>query len=292
MKKKILILVAMISLLNGLYADGKIFEIGDNISKYFKKHKPMYEVNEKAVFGVEGFKPIDMKDSWFSFLSTKKKNNRNDTFLIVSNKCLIGVMQTKDGHPEFLYDLDNDGILDVSLPKVIMPAYVLSASKYTKKTSNNNVKQYLDQLYDLFNGEKNPYKENRLRNLIEHLLELVKDTNTENRDVIYSIYFFYGMVSKNPYLDMTNLMVSDLMYRKRFNDGVHPIYDLHFLETLINMKKMDKALEVIKSLEKVHPDFVPIQVYSWQYEKNKKKKAQKYKELKKKYPKHWIVKQI
>ena len=82
-------------------------------------------------------------------------------------------------------------------------------------------------------------------------------------------------------------------YKERFNKGGHPLIDLWMIETLINVGADKKDLEpLLNDVLNLYPDFIPFQVYSWQLEKDKKVKENKYKNLKNKYPKHWIVKQI
>ena len=82
-------------------------------------------------------------------------------------------------------------------------------------------------------------------------------------------------------------------YKERFNKGVHPLIYLWMIEALINVGANKKDLEpLLNDIVNSYPDFIPFQVYSWQLEKDKKVKESKYKNLKNKYPKHWIVKQI
>ena len=152
----------------------------------------------------------------------------------------------------------------------------------------------MEEFYKLFNGNENPYTSKKLNKLIDKTMQASTDIKNENRDLIYGIFLYYGLQSiKNPFLDFANMNMVENTYKERFNKGGHPLIDLWMIETLINVGADKKDLEsLLNHILNLYPDFIPFQVYSWQLEKDKKVKESKYKNLKNKYPKHWIVKQI
>lgn len=69
-------------------------------------------------------------------------------------------------------------------------------------------------------------------------------------------------------------------YKERFNKE-HPLIYLWMIETLINVGADKKDLVLLlNDVLNLYPDFIPFQVYSWQLEKDKKVKENKYKNLK------------
>lgn len=82
-------------------------------------------------------------------------------------------------------------------------------------------------------------------------------------------------------------------YLDRFHQEIaHPLLFLWIIEEYIPLGEKDKACSITEDAKDEYPDFIPFKVYSWQLEKDPEIKKEKYKELKKNYPKHWIIAQI
>ncbi len=296
MKKVLITLIFCVNVGIAAYAESKIFTFNDNIDEYYNKQSFVYPVETIETFWYHKNTTLHFPEGTVTGVSPKKTAQKDDTLLLMTPDLkVIGVRQFQNGKYEFLYDLDDNGTLDIKVPKPIIPVDVFTRSLETKKSSKNNVKKYLDNFYNLFNGTKNPYKEKLMYNMVNDLKALAADTNTINRDVIYSLYMFYGLIQRHPYVDITNLIVVDSLYAKRFgisDKDRHPLFRLHLIETLINLGEKNDAMKETQSALHDYPNYIPFQVYSWQLETDKTKKQMKYKKLKKEHPTHWIVKQI
>ena len=235
-----------------------------------------------------------MSDGFQEMIGYKEVITKEDTKFLVSGNKLVGVTQYVNGKEICLYDMVGDGKIDIISPYPIVPAWVITDSEYNKKSSKNNIDKYLEEFYKLFNGNENPYTSKKLNKLIDKTMQASANIKNENRDIIYGIFLYYGLQSiKNPFLDFANMNMVENTYKERFNKGVHPLIYLWMIETLINVGADKKDLEpLLNDILNLYPDFIPFQVYSWQLEKDKKVKENKYKNLKNKYPKHWIVKQL
>ncbi len=295
-KKVFISFIFCVSLVMSVFADGSLFKFDDNIDDFVKKHKKMHAVNTKKLFGFEMNSVLGLPEGQIVCLSTKKNPTKTDVFLLSAGGAVFGVMQDKNGEREFLYDLDNNGTLDAKSSVPLLTVDILTNSKYTRKSSKNNVDACLNEFYKIFNGTENPYKSGKLRTQIRKMLTLAVNKNTKNRDIIYGIFMYYLLLQQHPYVDITNLVVIDKLYRERFSlkdteDG-HPLTTLHIIENLINRGDKKNAIYETERAVKNNPNFVPFQVYSWQLETNQAEKQKKYKKLKKEHPNHWIVKQI
>jgi len=182
--------------------------------------------------------------------------------------------------------MDGDGVLDIYSDLLFLPAWVLSKSSYTKISKNNNLKQIFDIGFNGFNSD-DP------RTAIEIYVESCFSNisiSTENRDIFLALVQY---TSYTNYPDLALVIISwvETQYLERF--GVtHPFILLYKAESMINLGQHEQAMEIIKQLLLISPNFIPAKVYSWRLEKDLTIKQEKYEELKTMYPNHWIVRQI
>ena len=284
--RKYFISIFFIFCVFGIYSQNYSFEVGDDIVAFTQKNPPGYFISRVQL--------IKMPDGFQEMIGYKEVITKEDTKFLVSGNKLVGVTQYVNGKEICLYDMVGDGKIDIISPYPIVPAWVITDSEYNKKSSKNNIDKYLEEFYKLFNGNENPYTSKKLNKLIDKTMQASANIKNENRDLIYGIFLYYGLQSiKNPFLDFANMNMVENTYKERFNKGVHPLIYLWMIETLINVGADKKDLEpLLNDILNLYPDFIPFQVYSWQLEKDKKVKENKYKNLKNKYPKHWIVKQL
>lgn len=237
---------------------------------------------------------ITLTESNLEFLAPNESLELEDIILIRINKKNAGILEFTDNKEQYIFDFDNDGILDLEVPFPILPIWIMTDSPDVKKDKINNVKKYFDELINLFNGTENPFEERTINKIIESIQQDIGDSNVTNRDILYGLWLYYGIAQEyTPELDFKILDEIEKTYKTRFGLTDTPaLILLHKIETLINQQNFTEAKKLIKSGEKQYPDCVPIKVYSWQLEENQKIKENKYKDLKQNNPDHWIVKQI
>jgi hypothetical protein len=236
---------------------------------------------------VQGTFLLNSPDGRVDFLKYKAETTEVDTKYLVQGSTVFGVMQYENNASGILYDINGDGILDVRHDSLFLPFWGLSESTYTKISKNNNLLQFMDYGFKMFNDDAGPAAavNKFLSDLSAHI-----DISINNRDLFYGMLEYYNFVD-DPVLAL--MLISELGIRceERFGT-VHPLIFLHMAESLINLSNYDLAIKFIDEILSTNPNFVPAKVYSWQLEKNPTVKQRKYNELKASHPNHWIVKGI
>jgi hypothetical protein len=281
MKKCILIFVCIVSCCL-LYSQQILFNVGDDIVSYLEAHP--------ASFVVQGQNLLNVPDGRFDFLKYKFITVDEDTKFLLQDQTVFGVMQCENSITRFLYDLNGDGVLDVVHTTLFLPYWILSQSRYTVISGENNVKPSLDAGMAMFNGNANPYT--NPRGAGQYIMEMVAKIGPtfENRDLFYGLFQYYYN-AEFPELAFKILSQIEIDYEARFGT-VHPLILLHLAESLINMDEPARARVIINRLLQIEPDFVPAQVYRWQLEPIPALRQNWYNQLKAEHPEHWIVKQI
>ncbi len=235
-----------------------------------------------------------LAESNIELLAPNENLEFEDIILVKINKKNVGILEFVDGKEQYIFDFDNDGILDLEVPFPMIPIWIMTDSNEVKKDDNNNVEKYFNEIIELFNGTENPFGSGTISKVVDSIKWDIGDPRVTNRDVLYGIWLYYGIAQEfSPELDFKILDEIEKAYKNRFGLKDTPnLILLHKIETLINQNNSAEAKKLIKIGEKQFPDCIPIKVYSWQLEDNKKTKEKKYKELKQKYPNHWIVKQL
>ena len=264
-----------------VYSQQLLFKVGDNIIDYLNQNPTQYLT--------QGTLLMDSPDGQVDFLKYKANTIETDTKYLVQGSNVFGVMQNDNISTYFLYDINGDGILDCEHDFLFLPFWVLSESGYTKTVVDNNLLEYLDNGYKMFNGKENPYSSGSMR---KYLTDFASNTGIANynRDLFYAILEYYSF-AQYPELALMILFEFETRYKERFGSS-HPVIILHIIESMINNGYRENAADFIKEYESKYFDFIPLKVYSWQLEKNPLIKQQKYEKLKQEHPEHWIVLQI
>jgi len=266
---------------SAVFSQQILFELGDNILDYLNNNPPPYLV--------VGANVINTPDGRVDFLKYKTETAPIDTKFLVQGQSAFGVMQYENDTTSILYDITGDGILDVVFNDLIIPFWVLANSQYTKISRNNNLRQYLDNGYNVFNSDIGPYAPGTGDSYFSGLVSQF-DVSVDNRDLFFGLIQYYTYTN---YPDLALMIIYSigLNYENRFGSA-HPLIHLHFAESLMNLGNLELARTTINQILSTNPDFVPAKVYSWQLEIDPVIKQRKYTELKTNHPNHWIVKQI
>ncbi len=284
MRKLFLLMLLSVLAVSVVAAQNYIFKPEDNIIEFCKEKRPKFmTAGPQLIAG--------MPETVQNFLKFKEKTTDADTKILESENFIVGVLQNNDGKNEILYDMDGDGILDVYSERMFVPAWVLFRLDSANKTPKNNTDAYLDSFYELFNANENPYTSGRLNGFLTRMIKDLANERLENRDIIYGIFLYYALQKqKNTYLNFSNMQMVLNEYLDRFHQEIaHPLLFLWIIEEYIPLGEKDKACSITEDAKDEYPDFIPFKVYSWQLEKDPEIKKEKYKELKKNYPKHWII---
>jgi len=266
--------------INGIvFSQQILFKINDNIIDYINNNPPQYLVQGAFV--------INSPDGRVDFLKYKAETTEIDTKFLVQGSTVFGVMQCENNITSLLYDVTGDGTIDIIHNSLILPFWVLSESQYTSISGNNNLIEFFDNVFRMFNDDAGPYATgvNILSGFSSNM-----DISVNNRDLFYGMLQYY-ISARDPALALMIILELGTRYEIRFGN-IHPLIYLHIAESLINRNLNEYAIEYINELLLIQPDFVPAKVYSWQLEEDPSVKQRKYNELKRDHPNHWIVRQI
>jgi len=258
-----------------------LFNVGDNIIDYLNNNPTQY-LTQGTFF-------INFPDGRIDFLKYKAETTDIDTKFLIQGSTVFGVMQYENGTTNFLYDITGDGILDINFDSLFLPYSALTNSQYTKKSRNNNLRQFLDNGFNMFNDDAGPYAPGINNKFLSDFLSQL-DVSVDNRDLFYGMLQYYNFV-RSPELALMIISSIGIMYEDRFG-AFHPLILLHYAESLINLGLYEYAIDAINKILSTNPNFIPAKVYSWQLEENPTIKQRKYNELKTNHSNHWIVKQI
>ncbi len=259
--------------------------LGQNLRDYLRIHPPIYMT--------AGQKIIDMAEGQIDFYKYRLTTTDSDIKILMVNKTYpVGVLERVDGKDKILLDMSGDGVLDTDFSILWVPFWVVGNSTPEKlKTKHNNVYKYFENLYQAFQSDENPVTSGVLKRHLDELVSLMADNNLENRDLVYGLFCYYRLGPRLPRQCLAVLHYLTVNYYERF-DALHPLLQLHTIETLINGGDLEGARKDVEDLVRMYPTFVPGLVYQWQLEKDPIVKERYYSRLKKEHPKHWIVRQI
>ncbi|HET6451896.1 MAG TPA: hypothetical protein VFI08_11330 [Spirochaetia bacterium] len=259
--------------------------IGEDLRAYVKEHPPAYKIDGKKVIAIpEG--TIDL------YAYAPRTTPADMKVLVILDTYAVGVVQSVNGKEQTLFDLTGDGVLDTETDGLEIPWWVVAANTTdAQKTPTNNVKQYLDGYYQMFQGDANPVSSGRLPAYTEALLQQVISAKADNRDILYALYCCYrwGTRYRAGTASAAGYMAGS--YSTRFHAD-HALLYLQYVESALMANDQQVAHRYLDGLLALDPGFVPAQVYRWELETDPLKKKAYLVELKKAHPAHWIVSQL
>ena len=222
---------AVLFLLMSLALDGFCKEnlaLGQDLYSYLRDHPPSMKSAGRKILGIP--------EGTVDFYKYKAQTDKNDIkILVILEKYFVGVLQSENGKSHLLYDLTGDGVLDAEVTEMEVPYWVVARNTEEKqKTSKNNIKQYLDGYYQMFQQDANPFTSGKFVGYADTILKKVVSGSIDNRDILYALYCSYkwgnsylaGAVSSVEYLAKN--------YLTRFQAD-HARFYLQFLELDIKL---------------------------------------------------------
>lgn len=279
--KKIAVILVLFSFLGSFVFGADLLEEGDNLTEYLQKNPVKYQMELKPISSWPEGKTM-------AYAYDTKGDGTSPIIIVVDGTYPIGVMQGSSPNAYYLFDFDGDGNLDLKTEISVLPYWVVAKTS-TKKTKKDNISKVLDVAYQGYQSDEGPMLSTLMT--IQTIEGFKSDTNLENRDLIYLLYFYTNYNQKLPTqsLSAINLLGDEL--KSRFKK-THPLILLYKLETYINMDQDDNAREIVKELRNLDPTFIPGMVYEYQLETDKEKAKELLADLKKNYGNHWIVKKL
>ncbi|MDA3812031.1 MAG: hypothetical protein PF518_17065 [Spirochaetaceae bacterium] len=282
--KKYLISI-MILFISSIVFSQEQLNLGDNILEYIKQNPPKFKTIGSQEFQID--------EGRIDYYKYKDVTDHSDLkILVINDKHVIGALQFIKGKDRLYFDITGDGILDSEIDFMIVPYWVIAETSFGNIDRNeNNLLSILDQAFEQYNSNENPFESGSHLKLVNEIVKAIADSDYPNRDLYYALFSYYLFGKNYPWEAVQAMDYLSRNYYDRFNN-FHPLFYLHSTESLIDAGYTEEAKKLAYDLADLRPDFIPGQVYLYQLEGNPEKKQQMLNDLKKKYPDHWIIKNL
>jgi hypothetical protein len=256
-------------------------KIGEDIYTYFSENPVKYNN--------PGIKASQWLEGTVGFYAYSREQSSNYPYIIHScgGKFLFGILQGKEDSAYYIFDLNGDKLLDYKSEELLLPPWVIAINS-PKKGTENNIDQILDKMYSSFNSNMGPTNSLMTESIIE-IMSFYKDSSIINRDIVAFLEFYINSADKP---ELANYAITSLknLYSERFGK-IHPLLFLYSGETNLNLGNTENAEIEFENLLTIDPEFIPALFYSYRLEPDKSLAKKKLKDLKDKYPDHWMLKQ-
>jgi len=262
----------------------ELLKLGDNLFEFISKNPPAFKKDQiKMSEWIEG--EVEL----FSY-SESRPTDYPIVFYSSITKKPFGVLQNdKKNEAIYLFDTDGDSIIDFKSGKFILPFWLIKINS-NNCSSVNNIKEFLDTQYSIFQSDLGPKDTEKLLTVIKKYGSFYEDNSIENRDIL-SALFLFSYNSNEPVIAINLINEAKNIYEKRFNSS-HPVFLLFEGETLIKLEDFDRARIVFSKLLEENPDFIPALFYDCILSKNDQLLNEKTNYLKKNYRNHWLIKRL
>ncbi len=257
--------------------------IGDSLSEYMKQYPVKFKRRMDDISDWTEGRDID------ALMYTKGYDDRFPVVLS-SGKTPFGVAQRAKSKAYFLFDTDGDGKLDYRSETAFLPIWLVLRHSPVQDPEDRTPDKFMGLLYDTFQSDKGPADAGWIKQALGLLKPYYMDRGMPNRDLMYLLYYYIAF-TKKPEQAILAMKKMEERYMARYG-GFHPVILLHLVESNINAGRIEVARAYSERLVKLFPEFVPAQFYHWQLQESSAPDDDLARELKKRYPDHWLVKKI
>ncbi|WP_222166656.1 tetratricopeptide repeat protein [Edaphocola aurantiacus] len=267
------------------YLFGQSIKIGDNLQQEFDK------IDTPYFFDAPSFTDWAEGSGMMMIASKPNPNECEYVFLALKDTTLIGAYI--DRQLKILLDTEGNSVLSVASDFMIIPEWAVKRHAKIDAT-DKTIYTIFDNMYaQALQADSGDVSE-------ETLLAYAKfasDTTLANRHIalLYENYrtIMSGTALKDvqPPPEICIPIINKLADECRALYGSVPaIVNIYQGEALESAGEIDKARAHFKQSLKTYPGSIPILVYNYELEQDAQKKKAVLKQLKKKYPAHWMVK--
>jgi len=280
--KHLLCFLAMIGTLN---ANSQDIKQGDNLriefnkidKHYFFKAPNLTNWTEGADMFLIGAKPTAADCNFF--------------FIALKDTTLIGVL-TMSKPNAFMFDTEGDCILNDSSEFFILPVWCVKNKTKIVQT-DQAVVNMLDKMYDQTMQADNGQLEESVANKYR---QFQTDTTLANRQIVLLFDNYQNIITEtsgkglkppaNICISLMNALADECL---RVYNSIPVIVCIYMGEALQSAGMTEKARQHFKMSLQFYPKSIPLLVYNYQLEQDPKIKKEELADLKRKYPKHWMV---
>lgn len=261
---------------------------GDNLRTEFNKiAKPYYFAAPNFTAWTEGVNMLLIGD----------KPNPNDcdfVFIALHDTTLIGILTTKAPNV-FMFDTEGNSILDKTSEFFLLPTWIVK-NKTKIISTDKSILKLLDKMYektlqanDLELDEKT----------VKEYQQYQTDTTLANRHIALLLDNYQTIITETAAKGQQAPANICIPLMKSLSEECLSLYNIipvivciYMGEALQSAGMTDKAREHFKMSLQFYPSSIPLQVYNYKLEQDPTKKKEELAELKKKYAKHWMVKDL
>jgi hypothetical protein len=271
-----------------LSSKAQTLKLGDNLKTEFKKiSKPYYFEAPNFTGFAEGR----------NMLLIGSKPNPNDCdflFIALKDTTLIGVYKVSEPI-SFLFDTEGNSILNTTSDFFVLPLWTVK-NKTQVSASDKRIITLLDKLYEkTMQANDNELDEKTLN---EYQLYQT-NTTLANRHIALLFDTYQNIITKTaangkqPPAEICIPVMKSLSGEclKLYN-SIPAIVCIYMGEALQSAGMTDEARNHFKMSLQFYPNSIPLMVYNYRLEQDQAKKKVQLVELKKKYSKHWMVKDL
>ena len=281
-------LFTLVTVLCSLCSIGQTIKQGDNLKTEYKK------ISKPYFFNGPNFTPW-IEGAGILLIGEKPKaTDCNFLFLALKDTTLIGVFKMSNP-PAFIFDTEGNSTISSVSQTFLLPSWVVKR-KTKINGSDKTVLTLLDKLYE------KTLQANELEldeKTMQDYQRYQEDTTLANRHIVLLFDNYQTIITETaekgqkPPADVCVPLMNSLANECMALYGKIPVMVCIYLgEAFESAGMIDDAKKQFKKSLELYPNSIPLLVYNYKFEQEPAKKKEKLTELKKKYPQHWMVKDL
>ncbi len=281
-------LITTLTIFATFICDGQILKQGDNLKTEFKKiAKPYYFAAPSFTGWTEGANMILISDK-------PNPNECNFVFIALKDTTLIGIFTAKEPNV-FMFDTEGNSILSNASEFFYFPLWTVK-NKTKIVATDKTILTVLDKMYELTMQANDGQLDEKT---IRKYQQFQTDTTLANRHIALLFDTYQTIITetaakgeKAPADICVPLMKTLAGECVSLYNNIPAIVCIYMGEALQSAGMTDEARKHFKMSLQFYPSSIPLLVYNYRLEQDPTKKKEQLAELKKKYSKHWMVKDL
>lgn len=281
-------LITTLTIFATLICNGQILKQGDNLKTEFKKiAKPYYFAAPSFTGWTEGANMILIGDK-------PNPNNCDFVFIALQDTTLIGIFTTKAPNV-FMFDTEGNSILSNPSEFFYLPVWTVK-NKTKIVASDKTILTVLDKIYEQTMQANDGQLDEKT---IRKYQQFQTDTTLANRHIalLFDTYQTFipetAAKGEKPPADICVPLMKSLAGEcVSLYNNIPAIVCIYMGEALQSAGMTDEARKHFQMSLLFYPNSIPLLVYNYRLEQDPTKKKEQLADLKKKYYKHWMVKDL
>lgn len=281
-------LITTLAIYATVICNGQILKQGDNLKTEFKKiAKPYYFAAPRFTGWTEGTNMILIGDK-------PNPNECNFVFIALHDTTLIGIFTTEAPNV-FMFDTEGNSILSNTSELFYLPVWTVK-NKTKIVASDKTILTVLDKMYEQTMQANDGQLDEKT---VRKYQKFQTDTTLANRHIALLFDTYQTIITetaskgeKAPADICVPLMKSLAGECVSLYNSIPAIVCIYMGEALQSAGMTDEAIKHFKMSLKFYPNSIPLLVYNYRLEQDTTKKEEQLADLKKKYFKHWMVKDL